>query len=237
MAQGVEGGVEAGGGDLLKIEFLDLGCCPYHEAHAWQKRLAAKRKKGLIEDHLLLLEHPPVITFGKRDAEGDLLVSRSFLRQGGIEVVATDRGGKITYHGPGQLVAYFIFHLRGMTVPDFVHRVEDILIGMLDEYQIVGERDAKNPGVWVGSNKIAAVGFHIDHQVTTHGIALNVNCDLRPFRYFHPCGILDRGVTSLEKELGWHPPMQEVKHSFLYHTMRVFHVEEFAEGVFSSAPE
>lgn len=220
----------------MKLEFADLGCCPYQAVFRWQKLLVARRKQGLIEDQLLLLEHPPTITFGRRESDGDLLISKKALQEKGIEIVKTDRGGKITYHGPGQLVAYFIFHLRGGGIPDFVHKVEQIVINLLENYQISGERDLKNPGVWVEENKIAAIGFHMDQQVSMHGVALNVNCELRPFRYFHPCGITDKGTTSMEQELGWHPPMQEVKRTFLAETMRLFQVEELSEGE-SSLPE
>ncbi len=221
----------------MKVSCVDLGCRPYEQVYDWQLDLAERRKRDIIGDHLLLVEHPPVVTFGKRDSRKDLLVSPKFLSEKGIAVFSSDRGGKITYHGPGQMVAYFVLHLRQKSIPEFVRQVEEVLIRVLDRFQIRGERDESYPGVWVEHNKIAAVGFHVDRQVTTHGIALNVNCDLTPFRYFHPCGIPDRGVTSLDKELGWHTSLQEVKSYFLMEYAHVFQSEVVLSGGFSSLPE
>ena len=192
------------------IQCIDAGCVPYPRSLEWQRTLAEKRRNGDIQNHLLLLEHPPVYTFGRRNSSADLLIGTEKISKMGIKVYKTDRGGRITYHGPGQLVGYLIFTLKE-PVPDFVWKIEESLLRLLEQYHLEGERDEDHPGVWIGKRKIAAIGLHIERNVTTHGFSLNVNCDLKPFRYILPCGIPDRDVTSLEKELGWSPPMRDVK--------------------------
>lgn len=206
------------------IECVDGGVLPYGPALEWQKSLAEKRRRGEIPDHLLLLEHPPVFTFGRRDSSEDLLVGEEWLRQNGMEIHKTDRGGRVTYHGPGQLVGYLIFSLKD-TVPKLVWKIEETLLRLLSSLHLEGERDAKHPGIWIGKSKIAALGLHIERGITTHGFALNVICDLKPFQYIHPCGIAGRQVTSLEKELGWSPSLREIKQRLLGEFRSVFHTK------------
>lgn len=203
------------------IECIDAGNIPYKQALQWQKRLSERRRKKEISDVLILLEHPPVYTFGKRDSSSDLLVTEEWIRERGMEIVKTDRGGRVTYHGPGQLVGYLIFELKE-SIPSLVNKIEETLIQLLFHYHIEGERDPKHPGIWVGNQKIASLGLHIERGITRHGFSLNVNCNLKPFRYIHPCGIKDRGVTSLEAEVEWSPSMKEVKHYLLEKISRVF---------------
>lgn len=203
------------------IECIDAGCVPYEQALRWQRVLAERRRRKEIDDSLLLLEHPPVYTLGRRDGSSDLLVEEDWLRKRGMEIYKTDRGGKITYHGPGQLVGYLIFSLQD-SIPDFVRKMEEMLIALLAHFHLEGERDQKYPGVWIDRRKIAALGLHVARGITTHGFSLNVSCDLKPFQYIHPCGIADREVTSLEKELGWHPSMRDVKQILLEEVCRVF---------------
>ena len=170
------------------ITCSDLGIVPYEEALAWQKKLADLRRKDLVADQLLLLEHPPVYTMGRRDAGTDLLIEPETLKSSGVNVVKTDRGGRMTYHGPGQLVGYLIFKLHD-SVPGFVWKIEECLLRTLAKFQLDAERDPAHPGLWVGRSKIAALGLHIEKGISTHGFSLNVTCDLAPFTHIHPCGI------------------------------------------------
>lgn len=175
------------------------GCVPFREAFALQESLHVQRLLGKIPDTLLLLEHPPVLTTGRQDVATDWLLSQDDIRARGIEIVQTNRGGRITYHGPGQLVGYFICNLtaRQVGVADFVRWIENGLIEVLAGYGVNAHRDPKHPGVWVGNDKIAAIGLHVSHGVTLHGFALNVTTNLTPYSYCIPCGITDRGVTRL----------------------------------------
>lgn len=175
------------------------GRISYLEAYALQETLHAARLRGEISDTLLLLEHPPVFTTGRQDVAADWVLTPDEIRSRGIAVVSTNRGGRITYHGPGQLVGYFICDLnaRHVGVADFVRWLEDGLIQLVSRYGVTAHRDAAYPGVWVGHNKLAAIGLHVRHGVTLHGFALNVTTDLTPYSYCVPCGIPDRFVTSL----------------------------------------
>lgn len=181
------------------IHYLELGLVPYREALVLQENLRAMRISGKVDDHILLLEHPPVFTIGKRDSGADFLSTRETIAAEGIDIVKTDRGGKITYHGPGQLVCYFICGLEGLgySVKEFVAALEELSIEFLSGYGISASRDGEYPGIWIGKNKIVAIGLHISEGVTMHGIAININCDLKPYRHICACGIKDRGVTSM----------------------------------------
>jgi lipoyl(octanoyl) transferase len=215
----------------------DLGIVPYDEALAWQKRLAELRRRDAVADQLLLLEHPPVYTMGRRDSSSDLKVGAKRLRAGGAAVVKTDRGGRMTYHGPGQLVGYLVFRLRD-PIPKLVWKIEECLLRTLGRFQLEAGRDPGHPGLWVGgTRKIAALGLRIERGVTTHGFALNVTCDLAPFGNIHPCGIKDRSVTSMEREIGWSPSLREVKQAVLEEFARVFQSNVSVEGIFSNLPE
>lgn len=181
----------------LRVQYK--GRVPYPEAYALQETLHAARLRGEIPDTLLLLEHPPVFTTGRQDVATDWLLTHDDIRSRGIEIIATNRGGRITYHGPGQLVGYFICDLkaRHVGVADFVRWIEEGLIAVASQYGINAHLDKAHPGVWVGTNKLAAIGLHVRHNVTLHGFALNVTTDLTPYSYCVPCGIQDRFVTSL----------------------------------------
>lgn len=182
------------------FHILHKGCVPYTDAFALQESLHAARCAGEIPDTLLLLEHPSVFTTGRQDVASDWLLSHDEIRARGIDIVSTNRGGRITYHGPGQLVGYLIcdLHARKMGVADFVHWIEAGLIAILSQYGVAAHRDPEHPGVWVGRNKVAAIGLNVRQFVTLHGFALNVTTDLTPYSYCVPCGIADRGVTRLE---------------------------------------
>ena len=179
-----------------------------------QCRLVNLRRAGKIDDVLLLMEHSPVLTLGRNAGREHVLLSDSDLNARGAELVETNRGGDVTYHGPGQLVGYPIFDLRGpiraqgkrLGPVDFVRQIEEALIRTTADYGVVTERVAGRTGVWTRSSgtipekKIAAIGIHVSMGITSHGFALNVTTDLRDFDWIVPCGIADRSVTSLEME-------------------------------------
>jgi len=187
---------------------VDLGLLGYAEAYALQKRVVAARKAGTLEDVLLLCEHPPVITLGRSGKRENLLASEHVLRQKGVEFHATDRGGDITYHGPGQIVGYPILNLGAIRrdVVWYVRMLEEAMIRATAEFGITAERIAGKTGIWVRAGnteeKLAAIGVRISRWVTSHGFAYNVSTDLRNFDLIVPCGIADRKATSLEKLLG-----------------------------------
>jgi lipoyl(octanoyl) transferase len=196
-----------------------LGRVDYAQALKLQQSLVEDRRAGRIGDTLLLLEHPPVITLGVRTRRGPthIVASSETLAQMGVSVHVTGRGGDVTYHGPGQLVAYPIFDLRPdrCDVHRYVRDLEEALIVALREFGIEGRRVGGLTGVWVGpagrEEKIAAIGVRISRWITSHGFALNVATDLRHFRLIVPCGIADRGVTSIERVLGRSVPMRDVE--------------------------
>ena len=171
---------------------------PYAEAFALQQQLVGERKRGEIADQLLFVEHPHVVTMGRNAKDENLLAAPELLARAGIDFHHTDRGGDVTYHGPGQVVGYPIIDLREWKrdVVAYVRAIEEVLIGTLAGFGIRGERLAGATGVWVDGAKVAAIGVHISRWVTSHGFALNVDTDLSYFRYIVPCG-LTKPVTSL----------------------------------------
>src|SRR6185312_11549569 len=179
-------------------EIRDLGGLGYAEALSLQKELVEQRKRGLIPDQLLIVEHPHVITLGRNGHAENLLASEAVLQKAGIAFHSTDRGGDITYHGPGQIVGYPIFDLREWKrdVIAYVRAVEQAVIGALSDFGIAGERVAGATGVWVKDAKICAIGIHISRWVTSHGFALNHTTNLNYFQYIVPCG-LTKPVASL----------------------------------------
>lgn len=189
-----------------------LGLIPYGEALLLQRRLAALRVEGRIGDLLLLLQHPPVITLGRGGQKGHLLADDSSLAALGIEFFEVERGGDITYHGPGQLVGYPILNLaeRGRDIHHYLRRLEDVVIETLTSFEIASRRFTGRTGVWVGEKKIASIGIHVGHWVTRHGFALNVHMDLAPFECIVPCGIHGATVTSMANELSRSVEVTEV---------------------------
>jgi len=199
----------------MYIHLLHLGRISYAEGLAVQQQVIAARKQNLIGDTLLLLEHPPVLTLGRNAHRSNVIVSDEFLEQHGIEIHEINRGGDVTYHGPGQLVGYPIVDLRGdwpgkkgphLGPVDYVRLVEEALIRACGDFGVMAQRIKGRTGVWtigggsIAEKKIAAIGVHVSQGVTSHGFALNVTTDLRDFGWIVPCGIADRGVTSLELE-------------------------------------
>ena len=180
---------------------------------ALQQKLVELRQRDQIEDQLLLLEHPPVITLGRGGKLDNLLAPQEALQMQGVRFFETTRGGDITYHGPGQLVGYPILHLGegNRDVRKYVTNLEEVLIRTVAEYGITAARIEGRRGIWVGNDKIAAIGVRIARWVTSHGWALNVNTDLEHFRLITPCGLHGTGVTSIESELGRRVPLEEVR--------------------------
>ena len=173
---------------------------PFDRALEWQSDVARRRQAGEIPDTLLLLEHPPTITLGRRTQPADLLAPPEWLRAQGIAVVTVDRGGEISFHAPGQLVGYPILDLRehGQDLHRYLRDLEETLIRALAEFGVAAGRKTGLTGVWVGDDKIAAMGIKVSRWVSMHGFALNIDADLTPMRRdFVPCGIRDKGVTSL----------------------------------------
>jgi len=184
---------------------VDLPPMPYTEALALQHRLVAGRIDGRLDsDVVLMLEHAPVFTLGRRGGLEDLIVPRDRLTKAGIVVAAAERGGLITYHGPGQLVVYPILDLKtlGVGVRELVTALEQIMIDTAADFGIVADRDARNRGVWVGEKKLGSIGLAVRHGVSFHGLALNVDLDLTPFSWIHPCGLAGVAMTSLAAQGG-----------------------------------
>lgn len=179
-------------------ELRDLGRMRYADAFALQQKFVECRKRGEIPDQLLIVEHPHVVTMGRNGHDENLLCAPELLDRAGIEFHRTDRGGDVTYHGPGQIVGYPIVDLREWKrdVMAYVRGLEQVLIDALAEFGIPARREAGATGVWTAEGKIAAIGVHISRWVTSHGFALNVETDLNYFRYIVPCG-LTRPVTSM----------------------------------------
>jgi lipoyl(octanoyl) transferase len=218
------------------IEFIYLGRVDYAEGLRLQQEFVALRTAGKIDNVLLLLEHPPVLTLGRNANRANVLASDAMLAARGVTLHEINRGGDVTYHGPGQLVGYPIFDLRSLTngrggrlgPVDFVRGIEEALIGLCQEFAVAAGRIRGLTGVWCPAGgslldesrtatagaessppeaKIAAIGIHVARGVTSHGFAFNVTTDLRDFMLINPCGITDRPVTSLEKELGGTRPL------------------------------
>ena len=207
----------------MRLEISDWKTVPY--AAAWDRQtecfdtlVQAKQAGGEYVNHIVLCEHPHVYKLGRSGKEGNMLLSEEQLHKIGASLYHIDRGGDITYHGPGQLVCYPILNLEefSLGLKEYVHLLEEAVIRVCASYGITAGRVEKATGVWLDGDsprarKICAIGVRSSHYVTMHGLALNVNTDLRYFSYINPCGFIDKGVTSLQKELGREVPMDEVK--------------------------
>ena len=203
------------------------GVVGYREGLRLQHERVVARKAGTIADTLLLLEHPPVYTLGRNAKRENILFSPERLRRLGAEVFETDRGGDVTYHGPGQLVGYPILDLtrHKRDLAWYMRSLEEVFIRVAGEFGIRAGRIAGARGVWVGNDKLVAMGVHVSRWVTSHGFAFNVNTDLRFFDWIVPCGLRDKGVTSLEKLLGQPVSMDAVTESVILHFGAVFGME------------
>lgn len=200
---------------MRQIEVRRLGRVSYADGLELQKRLVEQRRADEVGDLLLLLEHPAVITLGvkSRSDRSHVVASEEALAAAGVEIFETGRGGDVTYHGPGQLVGYPILDLKPdrCDVHRFVRDLEQVMIRTAAAFGVTASRVPGLTGAWVGEEKLAAIGVRIARWITSHGFAFNVNTSLDHFDFIVPCGITDRGVTSLEKLLGHHVPMHEVE--------------------------
>jgi len=229
----------------MHIHLLQLGRVSYAEGQRVMAEVVAARKAGLIGDTLILLEHPPVLTLGRNATRANILATDELLAHKGVEIHEINRGGDVTYHGPGQLVGYPIFDLRGdlpgkkgphLGPVDFVRLIEEALILTCKDFGVPAQRICKLTGVWtypggsIREKKIAAIGIHVSQAVTSHGFALNVTTDLRDFNWIVPCGITDYGVTSLELETLQEPPptLAQAANAAATNFGRVFHRQMLA---------
>ena len=212
-----------------KVEVRRLGVISYADGLELQKSLVEQRRAGEVPDQLLLLEHPPVITLGvkTRNNRSNIVASPALLEQEGVEVFETGRGGDVTYHGPGQLVGYPIIDLKPdrCDVHQYVRDIEEVMIRAAAQFGVTAGRSPGLTGAWVGDRKLAAIGVRIARWVTSHGFAFNVNTTLTHFDFIVPCGITDKGVTSLEQLLGRRVPMAEVADSIAKSFCEVFEAE------------
>lgn len=212
----------------MKLLVAILGKMDYKEALSIQERLLKLRQQGLIEDTLLLLEHPPVLTMGVRSNRANILTPEEVLKAQGVNIYEVNRGGDVTYHGPGQIVGYPILDLNkhGRDIPDFFRKIEETFIQLLkEEYGITAGRNSKYPGVWVGDEKITAIGCAVKRWVTMHGFAFNVNTQLEHFLWINPCGITDKGVTSLQKILGYPQDLNKVNEQVARYLCKIFNLQ------------
>jgi lipoyl(octanoyl) transferase len=217
---------------IMKLKVLFLGRCDYQKALDIQKDLLAKRQQGEIEDILILVEHPPVITLGINAEEENIISSDEFLSEYGISIHKINRGGDVTYHGPGQIVGYPIINIKEkrLGVKDFVRKIEEVFIELLNnKYNISAARDPEHTGVWVGNDKITAIGIAVKRYVTMHGFAFNVNTNLEHFKWIVPCGISDRGVTSVERLIGSPVDFDNENKSVIEYFCKIFNYDGWEE--------
>ncbi|MCD4773781.1 MAG: lipoyl(octanoyl) transferase LipB [Bacteroidales bacterium] len=218
-----------------KIHFKDLGSIEYKEAWDFQEKLfkeslKLKSQNKEIPNHLLFCEHPHVYTIGKSGSENNLLINNIELQKRGVSFFKINRGGDITYHGPGQIVGYPIINLEAFSlgVKQYIFLIEEVIIQTLKNYGINAERLDGATGVWLDTSdklkarKICAIGVKVSRWITMHGFAFNVNTDLNYYNYINPCGFTDKGVTSMEKELGEKVDFREVKELVKENFMRLF---------------
>jgi len=199
----------------------------YRQVWELQKELVAARKdKAIDADTVLILEHPAVFTFGRRGGIENLTVSQTFLEKAGIGLIQVERGGSITFHGPGQVVVYLIMDIQaaGLSVTGYVTRLEEIMLRTAADWGIAARRHPLNRGIWVDLKKMGSVGIAVRHGITFHGLALNVNLPLDPFGWIHPCGLKGIQVTSLAKESKQNVSMSKVQKSLKRHIESVFSV-------------
>lgn len=218
-------------------EYIDLELIEYKEA--WNKQesynqeiILAKNDAKQVSGKLIFCEHPHVFTLGRSGEQNNLLINDDFLKKINASYYKSNRGGDITYHGPGQIVGYPIFDLEAlnMGVKEYVHKLEEAIILSLNEYGIISTRLEGSTGVWLdvgtaNSRKICAIGVKISKAVTMHGFALNINTDLKYFSYINPCGFIDKGVTSMEKELGTKQNFEEVKEKLFKNIATIFDLQ------------
>ncbi len=214
--------------DPCRCYCVDLPLAEYQWTRHIQLELVAARKdKTLATDILLILEHLPVFTFGRRGGAENLLVSKTFLEKAGIGLVQAERGGNITFHGPGQLVAYPILNLQmaGVGISDYVNRLEEVMLRTAASFGVQAQRNPINRGIWVNSKKMGSVGVAVRRGISFHGLSFNANISLEPFSWIHPCGLEGVQVTSLAKESHSNISMEQVRASLKSHFKELFNVQ------------
>jgi lipoate-protein ligase B len=212
-----------------RIETLDLGTAGYREVYKIQRKVLAYRKAGRIPDSVIILEHTPVFTIGRAGSTDDLHVNAEKLVTKDIDVVMTDRGGRITFHGPGQLVLYPILDLkdRGRDLRRYIRMLEEVMLDYLEGYSIAGRRVEGRSGVWIDDNrKIGSIGVGISNWVTYHGLSVNVNTDLEYFEMVDPCGIKNCSMVSVASLLGRNVPIGQARRRLIKSFMKIFEAEE-----------
>jgi len=210
----------------MPLPFIDIGRIGYAEAHDMQRGIQAMQIAGQLGPLVLMVEHPPTITKGRRGGSDEVVAPEVVLRARGVEVHETDRGGQVTYHGPGQLVVYPLINVEKLGLHEFLRCMEEAVILAIARWGLTGYRVEGRTGVWVGKEKICAMGIHVRKWWSTHGLALNVTTDLNHFGLIVPCGIRDRGVCSLQKLLGpATPSMEVVKEELRARFAEVFQIE------------
>ncbi|MGB9664329.1 MAG: lipoyl(octanoyl) transferase LipB [Ignavibacteria bacterium] len=233
---------------IRKLNIINLGLEPYKKIWEFQHQLHRLRVDGKINDVFILLEHSNVYTLGKVAKREHLLVSPQKLTEEKIDLFEIDRGGDITYHGPGQIVGYPIIKLDDLyqDIHKYLRELEEVIIQTLKIYGVESGRNPKFTGVWVGDEKIAAIGIKVSRWVTMHGFAFNINTNLSYFGKIIPCGITDKGVTSLEKILGQKISIEEVKKHLIQNFVRIFNydqtsffysIDEFSKSQLEKLPE
>ena len=224
---------------MKEIKYVDLELCEYKKAWEYQDKIHTNilhtREAENYTDQagsLIFVEHPHVYTLGNSGKANNLLISNEFLKKINVSYYQSNRGGDITYHGPGQIVGYPIFDLELLKtgIREYIHKIETAIIASLDSFEIKASRHKGATGVWLepgtpGARKICAIGVRVSKAVTMHGFALNVNTDLSYFSYINPCGFVDKDVTSMEKELGHTIDKEEVKKELRIHILRLFSLE------------
>ena len=210
--------------DKKILTYCDLGFIDYKEAWNLQHEIHSKRVSGEVDDFLFLLEHPNTYTLGKTAHKENLKGSEEYLKENNISIYDIDRGGDITYHGPGQIVGYPIIDLNNWfkDTHKYLRALEEVIIRTCNDYCLKCERNPKHTGVWIGDRKIAAIGIKVSRWITMHGFAFNVNTDLNLFNGIIPCGIQDKSVTSLKQELNQVVSIQEVKEKLIKNFIKIF---------------
>lgn len=213
-----------------KFDYCDLGFIDYKEAWDLQKEIFSKRVNCKVDDTFFLLEHPHTYTLGKVAEKENLLTNDEQLNELGIKVYEIDRGGDITYHGPGQIVGYPIIKLSDWKedTHEYLRGLEEVIMNVCADYGLRTERNSKYTGVWIANRKIAAIGIKVSRWVTMHGFAFNVNTDLNYFGGIIPCGIRDKDVTSLKRELGRDVDINEVKLKLVDEFKKFFEYSSFS---------
>lgn len=213
---------------------IELPIMEYAEARDLQQDVvAAKAEKRIESDVVLCLEHPRVFTIGRRGGRENLRVAADFLGREGVPVVEVERGGDITYHGPGQLILYPIVHLEkaGLGIGDFITSLEDVMLEAASDLGVFAERNSLNRGIWIGDNKLGSIGICVRRGIAFHGLSLNVNVALEPFDWINPCGLQGIAVTSIERELSREVPMERARESMRQGVEKVFGVKLIEIGL------